>query len=254
MTGPATDASGDSGASTLELKPPAWPRFARLALVLALWLGCTALNKDSALLQVVSTLVVLALFWPASVRLSVTADTVTYSARYLIRWRTTQRIGRDDLAYLQVRRGKLILVNRNGRAALTIGARRTAREWTARPWTSAAASRISAKLDLPLDAGDEDRAQAGTGASGYGTGGPARRLCQGTVRSWAEDEGYGLIDSADTPGGCWADRAGIVMDGHRALTPGDPVTFTCVPGWRAGYRYLALLVWPPVLAPVSPPQ
>jgi cold shock protein len=48
----------------------------------------------------------------------------------------------------------------------------------------------------------------------------------GTVREWSADEGFGVIDSADTPGGCWAHFSMIVMDGYRSLTAGQRVSFT----------------------------
>ena len=40
------------------------------------------------------------------------------------------------------------------------------------------------------------------------------------------DEGFGVIDSAETPGGCWAYFSVIVMDGYRRLQAGQRVSFT----------------------------
>ena len=69
---------------------------------------------------------------------------------------------------------------------------------------------------------------------------------EGTVRDWSDDHGWGVIDSPDTPGGCWVHFSSIVVtSGMRALTPGDPVTFTYETGWQDGFGYRADLVWPP---------
>ena len=51
-------------------------------------------------------------------------------------------------------------------------------------------------------------------------------LSEGTVREWSDDHGWGVIDSADTPGGCWVHFSMIVSEGFRSLNPGDHVTFT----------------------------
>jgi cold shock CspA family protein len=46
----------------------------------------------------------------------------------------------------------------------------------------------------------------------------------GTVRVWMTDEGWGVIDSPDLPGGCWFD-AGVIegADAHEILRAGQPV-------------------------------
>jgi len=45
----------------------------------------------------------------------------------------------------------------------------------------------------------------------------------GTVREWHDDEGWGVIDSPDTPGGCWAHFSVVDMQGYRGLTYGSRV-------------------------------
>jgi cold shock protein len=42
-------------------------------------------------------------------------------------------------------------------------------------------------------------------------------ISRGTVREWSDD-GYGVVDSADTPGGCWVFHISVAQDGFRALT------------------------------------
>ena len=72
---------------------------------------------------------------------------------------------------------------------------------------------------------------------------------QGVVRNWDDDQGFGAIDSPDTPGGCWAGFPTISMNGYRMLTPGDAVTFTFETVSQNGYRYRAVHVWPPGVEP-----
>ncbi|UGQ42735.1 cold-shock protein [Rhodococcus aetherivorans] len=62
----------------------------------------------------------------------------------------------------------------------------------------------------------------------------------GTVRMWNDEEGWGVIDSAQTPGGCWAHYSNIVGHGFRTVTVGAAVTLD----WEQvtdqdGYRYRA---------------
>lgn len=66
----------------------------------------------------------------------------------------------------------------------------------------------------------------------------------GMVREWSADEGFGVIDSAETPGGCWAHFSAIVMDGYRSLETGQRVSFTFEPASQDGYSYRAITVWP----------
>lgn len=75
----------------------------------------------------------------------------------------------------------------------------------------------------------------------------------GTVREWNEDGGIGVLDSADTPGGCWVHFSCIVATGRRGLTPGDQVSFTHEVGPQDGYSYRAVLVWPPGVQPGTRP-
>ena len=47
----------------------------------------------------------------------------------------------------------------------------------------------------------------------------------GVVREWHRDEGWGVLDSPATPGGCWAGFGDVLVAGFRALTPGQEVEF-----------------------------
>ena len=75
---------------------------------------------------------------------------------------------------------------------------------------------------------------------------------EGKVREWSADEGFGVIDSAETPGGCWAHFSVIVMDGYRSLQAGQRVSFTFEPASQDGFSYVAITVWPPGVKPETP--
>ncbi|WP_257016974.1 MULTISPECIES: cold-shock protein [unclassified Rhodococcus (in: high G+C Gram-positive bacteria)] len=65
----------------------------------------------------------------------------------------------------------------------------------------------------------------------------------GTVQTWNAEEGWGVIDSAQTPDGCWAFYSSIVGEGFRTLTVGATVSLE----WEQvidqdGYRYRATRV------------
>ncbi|MGN5240199.1 cold-shock protein [Rhodococcus sp. SJ-3] len=65
----------------------------------------------------------------------------------------------------------------------------------------------------------------------------------GTVRMWNDEEGWGVIDSEQTPGGCWAHFSNIVGDGFRSVQVGATVMLD----WEQvtdqdGYRYRATRV------------
>ena len=77
---------------------------------------------------------------------------------------------------------------------------------------------------------------------------------KGTVREWSKDHGIRVIDSPDTPGGCWVHFSHIVTDGAASLTPGDRVTFTHEALLQDEFSYRAVLVWPPGVKPGTPPR
>jgi CspA family cold shock protein len=65
----------------------------------------------------------------------------------------------------------------------------------------------------------------------------------GIVRQWSADEGWGVIDSPATPGGCWAHFSSVRATGYRELQPGDAVTLEFETGRQDGYAYRAVTVW-----------
>jgi CspA family cold shock protein len=74
----------------------------------------------------------------------------------------------------------------------------------------------------------------------------------GTVREWHADEGWGVIDSDATPGGCWTHFGDVLMSGYRFLSPGQPVAFEFETGWQDGYDYRAVAVWTGNDRPAAP--
>ncbi len=71
-------------------------------------------------------------------------------------------------------------------------------------------------------------------------------VVSGVVREFAPDEGWGVIDAAEVPGGCFVHFSSIEMDGYRALAAGQRVRFRFehLDFLQDGYRYRALAVWP----------
>ncbi|KUH38978.1 MULTISPECIES: cold-shock protein [Streptomyces] len=68
----------------------------------------------------------------------------------------------------------------------------------------------------------------------------------GTVREWRDEEGWGVLDCPETPGGCFGHYSAVEMPGFRALAPGQRVELTWeAPGFRQdGYDYRALTIVP----------
>lgn len=64
----------------------------------------------------------------------------------------------------------------------------------------------------------------------------------GAVREWHEEAGWGVIDSPETPGGCWAHFSHVDRPGYRTLTPGQRVTLEWQQPGQDGYPYRAVRV------------
>ncbi|PBC83794.1 'Cold-shock' DNA-binding domain-containing protein [Streptomyces sp. 2224.1] len=61
-----------------------------------------------------------------------------------------------------------------------------------------------------------------------------------------DEEGRGVLDSPETPGGCFGHFSDIQMTGFRTLAPGQQVDLTWeAPGFKqGGYDYRALAIVP----------
>jgi CspA family cold shock protein len=66
----------------------------------------------------------------------------------------------------------------------------------------------------------------------------------GVVRVWHDDDGWGVVDSEETPGGCWAHFSVVDMPGYRALRAGQQVLLEWQQGAQDDFAYRATLVEP----------
>ena len=66
----------------------------------------------------------------------------------------------------------------------------------------------------------------------------------GVVRDWNEEEGFGVLDSDETPGGCGAIFAVIQAEGYRSLRPGQSVRFTFIHARQDDSPFQAVKVYP----------
>jgi cold shock protein len=75
----------------------------------------------------------------------------------------------------------------------------------------------------------------------------------GTVRSWDDEHGVGVVDSDATPGGCWTHHSHIAMGAHRSLQAGQRVELEWESPGQDGYPFRAVRVWAEGTEPVEPP-
>ena len=64
------------------------------------------------------------------------------------------------------------------------------------------------------------------------------------VRSWRDDEGWGVLDSPATPGGCWAHYSAVATAGYRTLAAGQVVELDWEAAEQDGYAFRAVRVLP----------
>lgn len=74
----------------------------------------------------------------------------------------------------------------------------------------------------------------------------------GWVREWHDEDGWGVIDSPETPGGCWTNFSAVRLPGYVKLVPGEEVLFDYEPGPQDGFSYRAVAVRRPSEPPVWP--
>lgn len=70
------------------------------------------------------------------------------------------------------------------------------------------------------------------------------QTAHGTVRNWDDDEGWGVLDAPQTPGGCWAHFSAVTMPGFRSLGAGERVRFVYETPGQDGFDYRAVAVYP----------
>lgn len=74
----------------------------------------------------------------------------------------------------------------------------------------------------------------------------------GKVRFWHDEQGWGVVDSDVTPGGCWAHFSAVALPGYRSLSPGQAVELEWEAFDQDGYALRARRVWPAGQAPYNP--
>lgn len=79
-------------------------------------------------------------------------------------------------------------------------------------------------------------------------------MATGVVREWNGEDGWGVLDSDETPGGCWVHYSSLDMAGYRTLRPGQHVSFTFETGSQDGYDYRAETVWLEGVPRALPPE
>ena len=64
------------------------------------------------------------------------------------------------------------------------------------------------------------------------------------VRVWHRDDGWGVVDAPQTPGGCWAHVSAVDVPGHAELRAGKQVLLEVEEADQDGYAYRATHVEP----------
>lgn len=72
------------------------------------------------------------------------------------------------------------------------------------------------------------------------------------VREWWDDEGWGVVESPETPGGCWAHCSAVAVAGYRTLQPGQEVSLEWEAAAQDGFDHRAVRLWPAGEAPATP--
>jgi CspA family cold shock protein len=67
-------------------------------------------------------------------------------------------------------------------------------------------------------------------------------VVQAVVREWFPDLGWGVLDSPETPGGCWTHYSHIEMTGYKTLTAGQAADLTWESPGQDGYAFRAVRV------------
>lgn len=71
------------------------------------------------------------------------------------------------------------------------------------------------------------------------------------IREWHSEQGWGVIDAPETPGGCWVHFSHICIPGYRVLSSGQAVMLEWEVGAQDGYSFQAVRVWPAGSDPVE---
>lgn len=72
-------------------------------------------------------------------------------------------------------------------------------------------------------------------------------LVRAKVRWWSNEEGWGVLDAPEAPGGIFVHFSAIQMEGYKSLREGASVDVKLegpLPFDQDGYRYRAEIVYP----------
>jgi cold shock protein len=69
-------------------------------------------------------------------------------------------------------------------------------------------------------------------------------MVEAVVREWHSEEGWGVLDSPETPGGCWTHFGCIQMEGYHELRQGQRVALVWEKPGQDGYPFRAVRVVP----------
>lgn len=67
-------------------------------------------------------------------------------------------------------------------------------------------------------------------------------LVQAVVRLWHDEEGWGVLDSPATPGGCWTHCSALDMDGHATARAGQSARLIAEQAQQDGFGWRAVKV------------
>ena len=62
------------------------------------------------------------------------------------------------------------------------------------------------------------------------------------ARVWHREDGWGVLDCEETPGGCWVHVSHIEADGYRALAAGQQVRVEWERADQDGFQFRAVRV------------
>ncbi|MFG1999736.1 cold-shock protein [Spirillospora sp. NPDC048911] len=76
----------------------------------------------------------------------------------------------------------------------------------------------------------------------------------GTVLSWDDESGWGVLTSPEAPGEVWAHFSAVHMEGFASLEPGEAVIFTWEESEQDGYSFRAVGVRRPGDPEIGPDE
>jgi cold shock protein len=76
----------------------------------------------------------------------------------------------------------------------------------------------------------------------------------GSVRRFDADDGWGVIDGPDVPGGCWVHFSAIAGNGYRQVSAGQRVWFRAEAASQDGFAFRAVKVWTGEAEPAAGPD